>query len=61
MQVGDDVMFYLLNYTSIFLPVPYKKHHQVTGSPISDLCLELSKRKLESQYHHTSLDHCGND
>uniref|UniRef100_A0A2N9FAF5 Telomerase reverse transcriptase n=1 Tax=Fagus sylvatica TaxID=28930 RepID=A0A2N9FAF5_FAGSY len=58
-RVGDDVMFYLLNYTSIFLPVPYKKHHQVTGSPISDLCLELSKRKLESQYHHTSLDHCG--
>ncbi|KAJ4710390.1 Telomerase reverse transcriptase [Melia azedarach] len=32
-RVGDDVMIYLLKYSSIFLPLPYKKHHQVAGPP----------------------------
>ncbi|KAK7834754.1 telomerase reverse transcriptase [Quercus suber] len=35
-NVGDDVMVYLLKYTSIFLPF-LQKYHQVTGPPISDL------------------------
>ena len=61
MQVGDDIMVYLLKYTSIFLPVSSKKHQQVTGPPISDLCLKQSKKRtLESQHQHTSLDKCGN-
>ncbi|XP_050262152.1 telomerase reverse transcriptase-like isoform X1 [Quercus robur] len=59
-RVGDDVMVYLLKYTSIFLPVSSKKHQQVTGPPISDLCPKQSKKRtLESQHQHTSLDKCG--
>ncbi|KAG6679659.1 hypothetical protein I3842_13G004200 [Carya illinoinensis] len=58
-RVGDDVMFYLLNHTSVFLPLPNKKHRQVAGPPISKLCYEFSKRRSESQYPHTSLIHCG--
>ncbi|KAK4411053.1 Telomerase reverse transcriptase [Sesamum angolense] len=36
-RVGDALMMYLLKYTSLFLPLPRKKHHQISGSPISDL------------------------
>ena len=61
MQVGDDVMLYLLKHTSIFLPVPCKKHYQVSGPPISDLCLDFSHQTLESQDQPTTLDKCGND
>ena len=61
MQVGDDVMLYLLKHTSIFVPVPCKKHYQVSGPPISDLCLIFSNQTLESQDQPTSLDKCGND
>ena len=60
MQVGDEVMLHLLKYTSIFLPVPCKKHYQVSGPPISDLCLHFSNQTLESQDQPTSLDKCGN-
>ena len=57
----DDVMIYLLKYTSIFVPVPCKKHYQVSGPPISDLCLKFSNQTLEPQDQPTSLDKCGND
>jgi telomerase reverse transcriptase len=60
MQVGDDVMVYLLKYTSIFLPLPHKEHHQVAGPPISNLCLKLLKQTSKSQYQHTSLVQFGN-
>ena len=59
MQVGDDVMLYLLKYTSIFVPVPCKKHYQVSGPPISDLCLIFSNQTLESQDQPASLYKCG--
>ncbi|KAM4122947.1 hypothetical protein ACB094_01G122500 [Castanea mollissima] len=60
-RVGDDVMLYLLKYTSIFLPVPCKKHYQVSGPPISDLCLDFSNQTSESQDQPSSLDKCGSN
>ncbi|KAK0575118.1 hypothetical protein LWI29_034268 [Acer saccharum] len=42
-QVGDSVMVYILKYTSIFLPVSPKKHHQVAGPPITEKSFKLSK------------------
>ncbi|KAL5763009.1 hypothetical protein ACOSP7_019273 [Xanthoceras sorbifolium] len=42
-RVGDSVMVYILKYTSIFLPISPKKHHQVAGSPITDQSFKLSK------------------
>ncbi|KAH9706958.1 Telomerase reverse transcriptase [Citrus sinensis] len=44
-QVGDDLMVYLLKHSSIFLPLPHKKHHQVAGPPINDICRPRKKRK----------------
>lgn len=49
MQVGDDVMVYLLKFSSIFLPIPRQKHHQVAGPPINDLCHKSSKVTAKSQ------------
>ncbi|KAH9771481.1 Telomerase reverse transcriptase [Citrus sinensis] len=43
--VGDDLMVYLLKHSSIFLPLPHKKHHQVAGPPINDICRPRKKRK----------------
>nr|POF14772.1 telomerase reverse transcriptase [Quercus suber] len=60
-RVGDDVMLYLLKHTSIFVPVPCKKHYQVSGPPISDLCLKFSNQTLESPDQPTSLDKCGSN
>ncbi|KAL0011533.1 hypothetical protein SO802_006641 [Lithocarpus litseifolius] len=60
-RVGDDVMLYLLKYTSIFVPVPCKKHYQVSGPPISDLCVKFSNQTLEPQDQPTSLDKCGSN
>ncbi|KAK2635485.1 hypothetical protein Ddye_030277 [Dipteronia dyeriana] len=42
-RVGDSVMVYILKSTSIFLPVSPKKHHQVTGPPITEKSFKLSK------------------
>ncbi|KAK8629754.1 hypothetical protein V6N13_078583 [Hibiscus sabdariffa] len=39
-RVGDECMFYLLRHTSIFVPIFYKKHLQVVGSPV-----KYSRRK----------------
>ncbi|XP_058225242.1 telomerase reverse transcriptase isoform X3 [Rhododendron vialii] len=53
-RVGDGVMVYLLKYTSIFLPLPRKKHYQVAGFPISDFCLK-SKHISEPKCLHSSF------
>ncbi|KAI9168830.1 hypothetical protein LWI28_002543 [Acer negundo] len=48
-QAGDSVMVYILKYTSIFLPVSPKKHHQVAGPPITEKSFKLSKLRANSQ------------
>ncbi|XVF82511.1 hypothetical protein PTKIN_Ptkin16aG0055000 [Pterospermum kingtungense] len=37
-RVGDECMVYLLRHTSIFVPLSDKKHLQVAGFPINNLC-----------------------
>ncbi|CAA2973214.1 telomerase reverse transcriptase isoform X1 [Olea europaea subsp. europaea] len=56
-RVGDTLMVYLLKFTSVFLPLPKKKHHQVAGFPINDLCLKVSRHMLDSEIQHRLLDH----
>ncbi|KAJ7949160.1 Telomerase reverse transcriptase [Quillaja saponaria] len=58
-RVGDDFMVYLLKYTSIFLPLPCKKYHQVAGPPINDLCPKLFKPSTKSEDQLPSLVPCG--
>jgi len=61
MQVGDDLMVYLLKNTSIFLPTPHGKHYQVAGPPISRLCFDMLKKcssKFDNQQ--PSLHKSGN-
>ncbi|XP_073027919.1 telomerase reverse transcriptase isoform X3 [Primulina eburnea] len=58
-RVGDALMMYLLKYTSIFLPLPRHKHHQIIGFPISELSLKLSSSLLESKSHNHPLTYCG--
>ncbi|KAH6824527.1 hypothetical protein C2S53_010341 [Perilla frutescens var. hirtella] len=50
-RIGDALMMYLLKYTSIFLPLSRKKHHQISGCPIGDLCSKFSGPKSGSQHH----------
>ncbi|XP_057499011.1 telomerase reverse transcriptase isoform X2 [Actinidia eriantha] len=52
-RVGDGVMVYLLKYTSIFLPLPRNKHHQVAGFPVSDFCFK-SKVISDPKHGHSS-------
>uniref|UniRef100_A0A7N2LQS5 Telomerase reverse transcriptase n=1 Tax=Quercus lobata TaxID=97700 RepID=A0A7N2LQS5_QUELO len=47
--VGDDVMLYLLKYPSIFLPVPCKKHYQVSGSSKKRALVDGANSMLEIQ------------
>ncbi|KAH9706962.1 Telomerase reverse transcriptase [Citrus sinensis] len=54
-QVGDDLMVYLLKHSSIFLPLPHKKHHQVAGPPINDICRKLSNQTANSHCRSPSL------
>ncbi|KAL8265798.1 hypothetical protein R6Q59_003142 [Mikania micrantha] len=42
-RVGDGLMVHLLRYSSIFLPLNRKKHHQVAGIAINDLCWQHLK------------------
>lgn len=42
-QVRDDMMVYLLMNTSIFLTLSQKRHHQVAGLPVNNLCNKLSE------------------
>ncbi|KAJ1381436.1 Telomerase reverse transcriptase [Sesbania bispinosa] len=58
-RVGDDFMVYLLRNTSIFLPAPHGKHHQVGGPPISPLCFDMLKNLSKFNYQHPSLHKCG--
>ncbi|CAN1344024.1 Telomerase reverse transcriptase [Linum perenne] len=47
-RVGDDLMFYLLKYASIFLQLPCMTYQQVAGLPISDLAKRLKdEQKLQ--------------
>ncbi|KAK4414456.1 Telomerase reverse transcriptase [Sesamum alatum] len=54
-RVGDALMMYLLKYTSLFLPLPRKKHHQISGSPISDFCFKFSRRMPDFKSQHLPL------
>ncbi|CAJ1958847.1 unnamed protein product [Sphenostylis stenocarpa] len=49
-RVGNDFMIYLLANTSIFLPAPHGKHHQVGGPPISCLCFDMLKGSRKFGY-----------
>ncbi|TKY49590.1 Telomerase reverse transcriptase [Spatholobus suberectus] len=49
-RVGEDFMVYLLRNTSIFLPVPHGKHHQVGGPLISRLCFDMLKCSPKFHY-----------
>ncbi|KAA0048343.1 telomerase reverse transcriptase [Cucumis melo var. makuwa] len=42
-RVRDDMMIYLLMNSSIFLLTSQKRHHQVAGLPINNLCNKLSE------------------
>ncbi|KAF7844374.1 telomerase reverse transcriptase [Senna tora] len=54
-RVGDDMMVYILRNTSIFLPVPRRKHHQVAGPPVSGLCFKMSNCLSNLDSRHSSL------
>lgn len=58
-QVGDSLMMYLLRYTSLFLPLPRNKHHQITGFPISDLCKKPSQCMPNSKVQHHPVENNG--
>lgn len=60
LQVGDDFMVYLLKNTSIFLPAPQRKHHQVGGPPINRRCFDMLKSSSEFDCQHRSLHDRGN-
>ncbi|KAL2904746.1 Telomerase reverse transcriptase [Bienertia sinuspersici] len=50
-RVGDSVMFYLLMYTLIFMPINCNAHHQVAGPPVNQLFSRFPVPK--------ALDDCG--
>ncbi|KAL7603250.1 hypothetical protein Lser_V15G15665 [Lactuca serriola] len=54
-RIGDGLMVYLLKYSSIFILIHRKKHHQVTGIPINDMCWKLLKQTSESKNQQPSL------
>ncbi|XP_024175568.1 telomerase reverse transcriptase [Rosa chinensis] len=58
-RVGDGIMVYLLKNASVFLRIPDKKHQQVTGPPISDLCRKRFYCTPNSQRQPSSLAPCG--
>ncbi|XP_024989026.1 telomerase reverse transcriptase [Cynara cardunculus var. scolymus] len=51
-RIGDGLMVYLLKHSSIFMPLHRKKHHQVAGIPITDLCWKLLKHPSDSKTQH---------
>ncbi|XP_065869948.1 telomerase reverse transcriptase [Euphorbia lathyris] len=59
-RVGDNVMLYLLKHTSIFLPLPPKKYHQVTGPPVTDLAFKLMKHAAQPESQDPSFITSGN-
>ncbi|EEF44058.1 telomerase reverse transcriptase, putative [Ricinus communis] len=58
-RIGDDTMVYLLKHTSIFLPLPPKKHCQVAGPPVNSLALKLMKNKAEPRHQDPLVNHFG--
>ncbi|KAG6437909.1 hypothetical protein SASPL_102840 [Salvia splendens] len=52
-RVGDALMTYLLKNTSIFLPLPRNKHHQISGCPVGNMCSKFSRNmpKFGAQHH----------
>lgn len=48
-------MVYLLKYSSIFMPLSRKKHHQVAGIPINGLFWDLLKHTTVSKNQQPSL------
>ncbi|KAK1439435.1 hypothetical protein QVD17_05253 [Tagetes erecta] len=48
-RIGDDLMVYLLKHTSIFVPLNKRKHQQVAGIAIDDLCWKHLKLISESK------------
>ncbi|KAL1538022.1 RNA-directed DNA polymerase [Salvia divinorum] len=52
-RVGDALTIYLLKYTSIFLPLPQKKHHQICGCSIAKLFSKFPRGipKSRTQHH----------
>ncbi|KAJ8762959.1 hypothetical protein K2173_023088 [Erythroxylum novogranatense] len=58
-RVGDAIMIYLLKHTTIILPLPRKKYHQVAGPPICNLVLKSSKHTAKSEHQPPSLAQSG--
>ncbi|KAI3719588.1 hypothetical protein L6452_20490 [Arctium lappa] len=54
LSIGDGLMVHLLKHSSIFMPLLRKKHHQVAGIPITDLCWKLLKHPSNSKNQHPS-------
>ncbi|KAL8088758.1 hypothetical protein AgCh_038515 [Apium graveolens] len=48
-RLGDALMSYLLTWTSIFLPLPRNRYHQVSGFPITQLVFKFPMIKLHPQ------------
>ncbi|KAG6397896.1 hypothetical protein SASPL_139346 [Salvia splendens] len=51
-RVGDTLLVYLLKYTSIFLPLPQKKHHQICGCSIAKLFSNFPRGMPKSRAPH---------
>ncbi|KAJ0494849.1 putative RNA-directed DNA polymerase [Helianthus annuus] len=47
-RVGDGLMVHLLKHSLIFMPLNRKKHHQVAGIAINDLCWQHLKNHQHS-------------
>nr|AAX19886.1 telomerase reverse transcriptase catalytic subunit [Doryanthes excelsa]AAX19887.1 telomerase reverse transcriptase catalytic subunit [Doryanthes excelsa] len=45
-RIGDQLMVFLLRFSSIFLPLSNKSYHQVTGPPLSEI-LQGQRRKRQ--------------
>ncbi|KAI4385161.1 hypothetical protein MLD38_003219 [Melastoma candidum] len=54
-RIGTSLMSYLLKGSSIFLPLPGKKHYQVAGPPAAISKYSLSKLKRTYQSSDTSV------
>ncbi|XP_071739579.1 telomerase reverse transcriptase [Rutidosis leptorrhynchoides] len=54
-RVGDGLMVHILRYSSIFVPLNLKKHHQVAGFPIDNLCWKLLKHTSGSKNQQPAL------
>ncbi|XP_047963767.1 telomerase reverse transcriptase-like [Salvia hispanica] len=51
-RVGDNLLMYLLKCTSIFLPLPRKKHHQICGRSVAKLFSNFPRGMPKSRAPH---------